>query len=363
MLKSWKYAAGVALLLIAGFVVFFSSPETKQALLGSAEQLLEHYDDAVDDAQGEHDDEHAAETHEAMTVKLSADALEYAGVETQQLVASEYLPEFKAQVRVLALGALLTLRSQINQATSAIELAKVQQQTAADELARLTQLNEQAGAVAAKRIIHATASLREAEATLAAARIQLGDLQSQAQQDWGKQIPTWLNSSGSDRLEQLLKHQQSLLLVTLPVGHSLPKHIEQVRIHLSGSQQQSLAALVGPAYVSDPLVQGETYYFTTATGNLRPGMRLEAWVAEHTNAVTGVMIPDAAIVWYSGQAWVYVEAEAGEFHRRSLKNAVTVPGGMFSETDFNAGEMLVVAGAQMLLSEEFKWQIEDEDDD
>ena len=40
-----------------------------------------------------------------------------------------------------------------------------------------------------------------------------------------------------------------------------------------------------------------------------------------------------------------------------------IDGGWFVEDAVAPGEKLVVAGAQMLFAEEFRWQIRDEDDD
>ena len=93
-------------------------------------------------------------------------------------------------------------------------------------------------------------------------------------------------------------------------------------------------------------------------------MRLDAWVPESQEPVTGVMIPDDSIIWYAGQPWAYTEIDNGLYQRVSLKHTLPAAEGLFDEQGLiNPGDELVVDGAQTLLSEEFKWQIVEEDDD
>ncbi|MDC9724346.1 MAG: hypothetical protein PSN44_00285, partial [Gammaproteobacteria bacterium] len=76
-----------------------------------------------------------------------------------------------------------------------------------------------------------------------------------------------------------------------------------------------------------------------------------------------VFIPEQAIIWHEGQPWVYIQLEDDLYQRRSVLAGVTAVGGLFIESGIEAGEQLVTQGSQMLLSEEFRWQILDEDDD
>jgi hypothetical protein len=75
------------------------------------------------------------------------------------------------------------------------------------------------------------------------------------------------------------------------------------------------------------------------------------------------MLPESSVVWYAGTPWVYIEDEEGVYVRHPVKDAQVSSQGMFVTTGFEAGEALVIAGSQMLLSEEFRWQIHGEDDD
>ena len=63
------------------------------------------------------------------------------------------------------------------------------------------------------------------------------------------------------------------------------------------------------------------------------------------------LIPDSAIVHVQGKEWIYVKKDARTFVRK----------GISPTTFINAGELLVVTGAQLILSEEFRAQIASEE--
>ncbi len=71
-----------------------------------------------------------------------------------------------------------------------------------------------------------------------------------------------------------------------------------------------------------------------------------------------VMVPDSAVVWLGGRAWIYVEEKDTErFVRRPVSVDHRTREGFVTD-QFAAGDRVVVQGAQLLLSEELKSQIQ-----
>ena len=211
---------------------------------------------------------------------------------------------------------------------------------------------------------YAEAAWSETKAKAQGFEIKLLDVVEKANQSWGKTIANWALDSKSTQLERLLAYQDSLILVTLSVEQSLPEETSFIYVARDGLRQDARKAyFVAPAMNTDQRIPGETYYFRTATGKLRSGMRVDVWVPETSEPINGVFIPEEAIVWYAGQAWTYIKLDEGRFQRRSLKHSLKAEGGLLVQQDIDVGETLVMTGSQMLLSEEFKWQIQDEDDD
>lgn len=355
-----------ALIISMLLVVMIAVPRvTEQSWLSLLETIIEEYEEAVadqDDDDDDDDDEHEARPDRE--VLLEDEALELAGLETQALHQVNFLPEIKGYAKVIDLRELLNYRADYNRVQAELGLANVSEKAAAKELTRLRQLNKGAGGIAIKNINYAEADWQAQKAKLQGLQFQLQDVKDMARQTWGSKIAEWVLVPNSKAFERLLKRKDSLLLVTLPLSASLPEDISFIRISRDESREHARKAyLVAAAVASDLAVQGETYYFKMETGKLRSGMRLEAWIPKSDTTVQGYFIPQQAIIWYDGQPWVYSELASGHYQRKPIGDHQVMPGGIVIESGFNSGEIIVVDGAQTLLSEEFSWQIVDEDDD
>ena len=80
--------------------------------------------------------------------------------------------------------------------------------------------------------------------------------------------------------------------------------------------------------------------------------------------VSGVIVPAGAVVWHAGKAWAYVkdDDEEDSFARFEVSTSDEMEGGWFNAAGFDDDEV-VVSGAQLLLSEELKYQIRNENED
>jgi hypothetical protein len=101
-------------------------------------------------------------------------------------------------------------------------------------------------------------------------------------------------------------------------------------------------------------------------------MRVSARLDSQKQSSKGVIVPHEAVVWYANQAWVYQKLAADKpgfdkFVRRIISTEIEIEGetisGWFNTAGFVEGNELVSSGAQLLLSEELKYQITNENDD
>jgi len=363
-----KISVWITVLLVLAGILFVIPAASKSTFLDQLESWFEDYSEAVDSAQDDDDDDDESSGDVAttpagkMVVRIEDEIGAYAGIETVNLVQTSFFPESKALAIVVDLRPMLALRARHHQALAALNVANVAERAAAAELARLKTLAKGSGSVATKNVIYAEASWHEAKAKLQGLNFDLQATHDEALQIWGEVISSWILTEDSTQWHRLLSRQDSLLLVTLPLDLSLDKEVSDIRIARDGSRQQARKAIfVSAALATDQVIQGETYYFKTATGQLRTGMRLDAWLPEGSEPLNGVFIPDEAMVWNDGQAWVYVKLEDDLYQRRSLLSGLVAAGGVFMTDELSAGDTLVMRGSQMLLSEEFRWQIEGDD--
>jgi multidrug efflux pump subunit AcrA (membrane-fusion protein) len=121
--------------------------------------------------------------------------------------------------------------------------------------------------------------------------------------------------------------------------------------------------LVADSPQVDPGLPGETYFYLVHGNGYRAGMRVAARVGLGGAPVAGVIVPAEAVVWHAGKAWAYVKQDEQTFARHEVSAAEELDGGWFNAGGFQAGDEVVVSGAQLLLSEELKYQIRNENED
>jgi hypothetical protein len=360
-----KISVWITLLLVLAAILLAIPVASKSTLLDQLESWFDDYSEAVDSAHGDDDKssaDAAAVTAGKMMVRIDAEIGAYAGVETVTLVQTSFFPESKALAIVVDLRPILSIRARYNQALAAFNVANVTERAAATELARLEMLAKATSSIATKNVNYAQTVWHEAKAKLQGLNFDLQAIHDEALQTWGEVISSWILTEDSTQWQRLLSRQDSLLLVTLPLDLSLASEVSDIGISRDGPRQQARkASFVSAALTTDQVIQGETYFFTTSTGQLRTDMRLDAWLPQGLETLKGVFIPEQAMVWNDGQAWAYVKRDDDLYQRRSLLSGLIAAGGVFITDELSAGETLVTRGAQMLLSEEFRWQIEGDD--
>ncbi len=181
--------------------------------------------------------------------------------------------------------------------------------------------------------------------------------------DWGSTLLDWITTSEHKKLESILAGNEKIILVSLPTNNTLPTETSKIFIHQTGLRNQAIVAeLIGPSPKVRGLAQGESYFFLANNPKLRTGMQITAWIPQQTN-LSGVLIPNSSLVRHFGQAFVYLETSPQTFSRYQIKDP-EISGDHYFVPDANLdGKKIVKTGAQILLAEEFRAQIPEENDD
>ena len=286
-----------------------------------------------------------------------------AGLEVRKLEAQEMQPALPMQGRILELGPLTEARARL-QAALAEESALVAAVDRTRAEHRRVVALYQADRTTSQRAVETADSERiAAEARLAEAQGRVAALTQQLRQEWGTEIARWATSTRSPDLERLLGGEEALILMTLAPEHAPPRKPGALDLVLPGVPGSGRRALpVSPAPRADPAFPGATYFFRAPSEGLRAGERVIGRLIIGGPAAEGVMVPESAVVWYGGLAWVYIQEAPDRFERRAVSTGEPIPGGWF-DTVLEAGDPVVVRGAQLLLSEEFRGQITNENED
>lgn len=116
------------------------------------------------------------------------------------------------------------------------------------------------------------------------------------------------------------------------------------------------ASLVGPAAEVDSLTRWPAFLYQARITwpGARPGLAVVGTFPDSRAHQSGVFVPAAAVVQWNGLLWIYMQRGRGRFIRVRLVDALPAEGGWLVATGVPAGATVVVVGAELLLSEEFR---------
>lgn len=289
-------------------------------------------------------------------LRFDAAAQKANGIVTTKLRQGKQSIEMPANGVVLQLQPLLDLKTSYNTASTDLVKARATARASLAEYERLRQLNQD-GKNASDRAVEAARAASESDAALAHnAEQSIAVLKSTTRLHWGSVVTSWLEQ-GSPQFDALLAQRIFLLQVTV-TGTSAPK-LAQVQ-YADGSH--SSIHLVSALPQIDPRLQAPSFlYFAEAHPGLVPGINFAVFLPSGPPR-DGVIVPSDAIVWWQGKAWCYVEESAGKFVRKEVAASNPVSNGWFVTEGIDAQAQVVRSGAQALLSEEFRSQIQADQD-
>lgn len=218
-------------------------------------------------------------------------------------------------------------------------------------------LLQKGSGVSTESVQDAEVKARAADAAAQPAQASLQVLESSMRERWGDTLARWL-ADGSPELQQLLDHRAVLIQLSLPASVDLRAAPPRATVRGADGHLVS-ATFVSTSARIDPRFQGSTLFYLAPTdaGALDPGLATTALLPTGEPR-TGVIVPTDAVVWWQGRAWVYVQRDPTLFARRELATDSPVPGGWFIAQGISPDQRVVTKGAQQLLSEEFRAQID-----
>lgn len=304
----------------------------------------------------------------ATVVTLSKEGQKQSDIQTASLSGSQHQKTLNTLGNVISIDTLIELRTRYLNAKANANIARASLANSKQDYQRMQALNKDDKNVSDQAMLAAQAAFKSDQAKVQAAETEANNLNDTMRQTWGETLANEaIKEAASANLQSLLQHKEVLLLITLPADSSV-NAIETISVVPTGAQTKAInAKLVAASPQTDTTIQGRTYYFRAPAENLRAGMRVSVEmkdVASNSKASDGVTIPASAVVWYAGKPWVYKKQSDESFIRLPINTNNEINGGWFNRNErLSAGDSLVVNGAQLLLSEEFKYQIKNENQD
>jgi hypothetical protein len=282
-------------------------------------------------------------------VTLSAASVNASCITTATLQVTKQTIQVQATASVLDPQPLLALAAQLQSAHANAVAAAVAAHSANAEAKRSAALYHDGENASLQQVQAAAAAAAQAQAQQQIAQAQEVAVRSSARAQWGSSLAA-LAARGPQALNAYAEGHSALLAVVLPADLTPPPG-DTIALLLPDHSPLP-AHLIGASPRADAVVQGATFFYRADGIGLRMDQRLSASVPLGNTTQTGVTVPDAAVIWYAGQPWAYVETAAGHYQRRPLSVTARNASGCFEASGFRAGERVVVRGGELLLSQE-----------
>jgi hypothetical protein len=278
----------------------------------------------------------APEHESPSAIKLSAQERERAGIEVKPLKAEVAADVLTGQAIVLG-------REMFAQSLAELHMTEATAVQSAATLKRFEGLRSTPGAVGedvlenARRQAAVDASQRElARRKLLA---QFGDGAAR------------LNAA---QWEALAEGRLKLLRIVIPemtVSAEPTPSFWLVPFEGGNPKQRWQTKSVWPA-PAESGVPGSSFFAVVDSRELAEGARVLAeW--SRPGSLSGVLIPTAAVVMHDGHLWCFVGSASDAFVRRPVNDAHPTPNGYVQMDGYQAGDLVVVRGAGLLLAREF----------
>lgn len=294
-------------------------------------------------------------------VILEETARQKAGITIAALSAVNHQRMIRAFGVVLPIQEWVDLRNAYAAAKAQSESAQATVLASRQEYLRLKGLHADDRNTSERAMQLAEAAFRSDEARAQATREASLAIERNAQQQWGETVAQAV-LNGSPLFTRVTSLEEALVLVSIPAGENLASLPDTARIQTSDGALIE-ASLVARLLRTDPRFQGTTllYRLSRQSFDFAAGVNAPVFLPAG-DSIPGVNIPAAAMVWWQGKAWVYIETSPGQFIRRELPADLPTSDGWFVNQGFSAGEAIVLKGAQLLLSQELLGQIQMEEE-
>ena len=344
-------AMAVIIILLSWALIYYSRDE-----LGTQAQM--HEDTIKGGSSASVEDGRAV-------VRISTDSQKAAGIATQALKSTQREAANEAFGIVMNMQPLAEMRGRYLAAVAESRAARATLAAADSESRRMEMLFRDDRNVSEQAMKAAQARYQAEASRLVAADQATVSIRDAMRGAWGEVVTGWATSPDSQTMRSLL--QQTTFLVQLVFPYDLPRTAVRGKIAVAPTMARAnshAASFVADSPQIDPAYPGETYFYLVKGAGFRAGMRVAARIKLGGAPVSGFIVPTAAVVWHAGKAWAYVrDDKEGSFARFEVSTADEMEGGWFNKTGFDDDDEVVISGAQLLLSEELKYQIRNENED
>jgi len=301
-------------------------------------------------------------------ITLSAEIQSNSGIKTSPIQSSVYKKNLTNYATVLNIDFLIEQKNRFNEIKNQISLLTNELDRDKKNYDRFKLLNDDNKNVSDKALQEVKVNYENTRIKLNATQELVSGIKQNIRAQWGETILSMIDQGLKKELfEFLLQDKARIVKVTLSenTDNEPPKNISLALI--DNLSEKFLANYLAESPTLDKSLKGKTYFYIVYSNKLRIDSKVIASLVQEnisSESEKYLAIPKEAVVWNAGQAWIYIKTGENKFLRKVIQTDNESPNGwIIKEEHIKENDLIVINGAQLLLSEEFKYQIKNENDD
>lgn len=305
-------------------------------------------------------------------VTLSNDVQKNSGIKTVIIKKVSGIKNLTSYANVLNIDLLIEQKNKFNEIKNQINIFSNEFDRDQKNFDRLKLLNDDNKNISDKALYESKTQFENTRIKLENTQALISGIKQNIRAQWGETILAMIDQNlNKDLLNLLILNQARLIKVTLIESSSHDEIIgppKEINVALIDNlNEYFIAKYLSEAPTLDKTLKGKTYFYIVYNGQLRIDSKIIANLIQNTtqiNQMNFLSIPKDAVVWNSGLAWIYIKTSDNKFVRKVIDtNNESADGWVISDSQIKENDQIVINGAQLILSEEFKYQIKNENDD
>jgi hypothetical protein len=267
-------------------------------------------------------------------VTIDAETQERIGLKIESPVATQWQPEVKGYGVVIDPAAVAS-------ALMTLETARAAADVSGKELERLKTLADN---VSARTLESAKADAQRDALAFQAALTKF-------KQDWGS--PLTADGELAKIQTTIADGSSALVRVDLPAGETLSSPPASARIiALSDETKAVTGEFTGATDGVNPQTQTRSYFFLVKDQPPASGAAVTGYLRISGDPVSGVVVPQGAVLRHDGKGWAYEQTGTNQFQRVEVPLDRLTADGWFVPDNLSTNSHIITSGAQTVLSAE-----------
>lgn len=333
----------VSLLLFQPMIVSFLHGESELT-----DNVMKIHDD--DDDDDDYEINRVEYYKDKLAIKLSDDEIKDAGIIVFKLTQDKITLEEEINAISIGYKNLLDVVSKYDVLNAELSKSKINKTHNERIYLRLKSLYDEQGSIALKDLEEVEFKIESIKADMNSIQKDMDFLISEIKLEYGSIL---VEDVLSERkiFNSLINNSSSLLII---------ENVNLTNKNRNYKFNNEELIFLNP-YNGNSNLRGNVGIFLLQNIKISSNSKLTVFL-ENEDMIDGYFIPESALLYHGGKVWAYFRENNEIFYKEEITNFYTIDNKVFS-TNSLLNLNIVVSGAQILLAEEFRSQIMQEDDD